>query len=121
MEDTLTEQNQAGGGRDEQGRWIPGVSGNPEGAKPWTEEQKIAKKARKELIAIYQDKLAEALEKIEPVLIAKALAGDVPAIKEVHDRAMGKAPQTTDITSDGKAIMGNAIVFKSFSDEADSQ
>ena len=76
----------------------PGVSGNPEGRKPDTEEQKLIKKAVKELVKEYQQTLAEALPKISPVLIKKAIEGDIQAIKELHDRAMGKSMQNTNIS-----------------------
>jgi hypothetical protein len=77
---------------------------NREGRKPETPEQKIAKKATKELIAEYKEALGESLPMIRPILIAKALEGDMVAIKEIHDRVMDKAKQSTDIMSDGKAI-----------------
>ena len=79
--------------------------GNPGGGrKPETPEQKIIKKATKELIAEYKEKLAEALPLIEPKMIEKAVAGDIQFIKELHDRVMGKPDQKTDITSDGKPL-----------------
>lgn len=81
-----------------------GVSGNPNGRPKDTPEKKLEKRVLKELISNYQQKLAEALPKIEPVLVAKAMAGDVPAIKELHDRVMGKPQQKTDITSGGKPV-----------------
>jgi hypothetical protein len=87
MADTQT----AGGGRDEQGRWIPGVSGNPEGTKPWPEEKKLMKRAIKEIVEEYKDNLANALPKIEPVIIEKAIKGDMVAIKEIHERVIGKS------------------------------
>ena len=37
-------------------------------------------------------------------LIDKALTGDVAALKEVHDRALGKVKEAFDLTSGGKAI-----------------
>lgn len=83
--------------RDEQGRFIPGVSGNPDGRPPITEEEKIIKKATKELIKEYKEALAEALPLIKPVLIAKAIDGDLPSIKEVNDRVMGKAKETMEV------------------------
>ena len=61
------------------------------------------------------------IEPIAKALITKAKTGDVPAIKELFDRAWGKAPQQTDITSEGKAIVGNAILIADFSNEADSK
>lgn len=91
--------------RDEQGRFITGVSGNPEGRKPDTFEQKLVKKATKQIIAEYKEALVEALPKIQPILIAKALEGDLASIKELHDRAMDKAKQPTDITSKGEQIV----------------
>lgn len=86
--------------RDEQGRFL---SGNTEGGRlPDTPEQKIIKKATKELIKDYIDKLAEALPQISPALIAKAIAGDIQAIKEVNDRVLGRPK--LDITSGGEPI-----------------
>lgn len=90
--------------RDEQGRFVPGVSGNPEGRTPDSFEDKIVKKATKELIAEYKEALGESLPMIRPILIAKALEGDMTAIKEIHDRVMDKSKQPTDLTSDGKPI-----------------
>lgn len=46
----VREEKGAGDGRDEQGRWVKGVSGNPEGAKPWTEEEKKIKRVEKEAL-----------------------------------------------------------------------
>lgn len=91
--------------RNEQGQFIPGVSGNLNGRPPMTEEEKIVKKATKEFIKEYKEQLGESLPLISPVLIAKALEGDIPAIKEIHDRVMGKSEQKTDITSGGERIM----------------
>jgi len=73
-----------------------------------TEQDKIKKRAIKELIKEYQENLAQALPNISPVLIKKAEEGDIQAMKELHDRVMGKAPQTTDITSKGQAILVTA-------------
>ena len=87
---------------DENGKFKPG---NPGGGRlPDTPEQKLQKKAVKQIIAEYKEALAEALPFIQPVLIAKAIEGDMTAIKEVHDRAMDKAKQPTDITTDGKEL-----------------
>ena len=108
-----------GSTRDEQGRFIPGVSGNPEGRKPMTEEQKLEKEARKlaldGFIEEYTTKLTEALPEISPVLIEKAKSGDMVAIKELHDRVMGKAPQNVGLTDgDGNPF---SLVIKRYGDE----
>jgi hypothetical protein len=84
--------------RDENGRLLPGNTANPNGRPPLTEADKIKKKAVDEFITEYKEKLAESLPLISPVLIAKALEGDVPAIKEVHDRVMGKATQKLEMS-----------------------
>lgn len=77
---------------------------NYDGRPKETEQDKIIKKATKELINEYKEALGEALPLIKPVLIAKALEGDMMAIKEIHDRVMDKSKQPTDLTSDGKAL-----------------
>lgn len=79
--------------RDEKGRLLPGYTANPNGGPTMTEEEKIIRKATKKVIEAYEDKLAGMLPQLEPVLRKKALSGDMMAIKEVHDRVMGKAVQ----------------------------
>ncbi len=89
--------------RKDDGTFDVGTIGGP-GRPIDTPEQKIIKKATKELIAEYKESLGESLPMIKPILIAKALEGDMTAIKEIHDRVMDKSKQPTDITSDGKPI-----------------
>ena len=91
--------------RNEKGQLLPGNTANPKGRLPDTEADKIKKKATKELIEDYKDKLAEALPKLTPILIDKAADGDLQAIKEVNDRVMGKPHQTSDITTQGLPIV----------------
>lgn len=87
--------------------------GNPGGGrKPETTEQKAIRKAAKQIIEEYKQALAEALPMIQPVLIAKAIDGDISAIKEVHDRTMDKAKQPTDITSKGEAIVTSINIIQ---------
>lgn len=104
--------------RNEDGTFAVGNSGGP-GVPPLTPEQKIAKKAAKLLIQEYKEKLAEWLPKIEPVLGEKALTGDISAIRELHDRVMGKPDQKSDVTTGGKPfpILGNAV----FSNNSDKE
>ena len=90
--------------------FVPGVSGNPEGRPPETPEQKIVKRAIKELVKEYKEDLAQVLPQIRPILIAKAVEGDMVAIKEIHDRVMDKSKQPTDITSDGEKISNQVLV-----------
>ena len=84
--------------RDENGQYLPEHSLAGPGRPPETEEKKLVRKAVKELVKEYQESLADALPQISPILIAKAIAGDVSAIKELHDRVMGKPPQKTDVS-----------------------
>jgi hypothetical protein len=99
--------------RDEQGKFIPGVSGNPNGRPPDTEQDKIIKKATKELIAEYKESLGEALPLIKPILISKALEGDMTAIKEIHDRVMDKSKQPSEMEVKGN-ISINRISFDDY-------
>ena len=77
-----------------------GQSGNPAGRPKETDETKLLRKTAKQIIAEYKEALAEALPFIQPVLIAKALEGDMTAIKELHDRSMDKAKQATEISGE---------------------
>lgn len=97
--------------RDEHGRLLPGNTANPNGRPPDTEQDKIVKKATKELIKEYKESLGEALPLIKPIIIAKALEGDMTAIKEIHDRVMDKAKQPTDITTDGESLNTALVRF----------
>jgi hypothetical protein len=96
-----TEQNRTK--RNEDGTFADGTAPGP-GRPKDTPESKIIKKATKELIAEYKEALGEALPLIRPILLAKALDGDMMAIKEIHDRVMDKAKQSTDVTTNGKDI-----------------
>lgn len=82
-------------------RFIPGNNANPAGRPKDTPEKIIQKKATKQLIEEYKEALGESLELIKPVLIEKAIKGDVSAIKEIHDRVMDKAKQPTDVKLSG--------------------
>ena len=94
---------QKGEKRNQDGTFAKGHIGGP-GRTPDTLADKIIKKATKELIAEYKESLGEALPLIRPIIIAKALEGDMTAIKEIHDRVMDKAKQSNDITTNGKDL-----------------
>lgn len=107
----MSEETKTGIIRDEQGRFVNGVSGNPDGRPPDTEEQIITKKAVKELIKEYKEGLADALEKVSPILIAEALKGNIQAIKEINDRVMGKPEQCLS-DRDGNVILPIKIIIQ---------
>jgi len=77
--------------RNEDGTFAEGNKGG--GQQKQTEEEKLKKKAQKELIAEFKQSMIEALQEVSPVLKQKALEGDMTAIKEINDRAMGKPKQ----------------------------
>jgi hypothetical protein len=105
-----TEQNRTI--RKEDGTFDIGTAPGP-GRPPDTEQDKIVKKATKELIKEYKESLGESLPLIKPILIAKALEGDMTAIKEIHDRVMDKSRQNVGLDGgeEGLAIQF-AEVFK---------
>lgn len=84
-----------------------GISGNPRGKLKGTKNN-LEKAARKRafdlLFQEHKERLLEALDKVDPVLVKKAVEGNVPAISEFYDRAVGKPVQRHDLTSDGKPI-----------------
>ena len=96
--------------RNKDGTFAIGYEGGP-GRPKDTPESKIIKKATKEIIAEYKEALGEALPMIKPVLLAKALEGDMTAIKEIHDRVMDKSKQPTDITTDGQSLNTALVKF----------
>lgn len=90
--------------RNEDGTFAEGTAPGP-GRPLDTKEDVIVKRAIKELIKEYKEDLAQVLPQIKPVIISKALEGDMTAIKEIHDRVMDKSKQSTDITSGGEKII----------------
>lgn len=60
---------------------------------------------RKELIK----QIVENKKPLARALVKKGLKGDVPALKEINERALGKVRDMVDITSKGKpiALLGN--------------
>ena len=98
--------------RDELGRLLPGQTANPNGRPEMTEEEKVKAKAQRDIIKEYKESLKQALPLISPVLIAKAMEGDMSAIKEVNDRVMGKSEAKTDVTSNGETITSVINIIK---------
>lgn len=85
--------------RDALGRILPGqkipfLTGRPKD----TPADKLNKKAVKEIVKEFREKLAEYLPRISPILVRKALKGDLTAIGQILDRTMGKAPQSTEFS-----------------------
>ena len=77
-------------------------AGRPKGTKSSVNLKLDAAKA--ELIRMYMENLKEITE----ALIKKAKEGDIGAIKELHDRVYGKAPQAI-VGADGGILTFNVI------------
>lgn len=67
------------------GRWKPGQSGNP-GGRPKS-------KPYKEALLKVMEKMGASLEDIAAAHYARALGGDIAAVRELADRLDGKVPQ----------------------------
>ena len=78
--------------RDDKGLFQPGTAPGP-GAPKQTEEEKEAKRIKKEMLEKikedYKNDVIERLPKVSPALMEKAEAGDIQAIKEVHSLIFG--------------------------------
>jgi len=85
---------------------------NRDGRPPMTEEEKLKAKVQRDFVKEYKESLRNALPLISPILIAKAMEGDMQAIKEVNDRAMGKPDSKTDVTSNGETLTSVIQIIK---------
>lgn len=81
------------GGNTVGNRWQKGQSGNPAGR---PKSALLSDALRKQLAETDKDGKSVA-EKVAAALIQKAKGGDVQAIREVFDRAEGKAQQSIDV------------------------
>jgi hypothetical protein len=82
--------------RDEQGKWLPGTSGNPHGRPPSGQAQSDLLRKRSD--DIDPDTGLPNREIITNKIIELAKEGVPWAIKEWYDRTEGKARQSMDIT-----------------------
>ena len=98
--------------RNDNGQYLPGHSLAGPGRNEQTEADIIKTKAINLLAKEYRATLANSFPDVAPALIKKALEGDVPAIRELKETVIGKAPQRQDITSGGEPlpILGNITI-----------
>ena len=87
-----------GANRRPDGTFGPGNVANPDGRPIATQEEKLLRRTIKEFIAEHKESLAASLPLISPVLIDQAVKGNILAIKEIHDRVMGKPAQDIEAT-----------------------
>jgi len=97
-------------GRNPDGTFAPGNPGGP-GRPVLTEEQRAKKQAIAEYVAEYKEILQELLPIVPQSLKKKIESGDINAIKELHERTLGKVEQKTDITSGGQPLTPVLVKF----------
>ncbi len=86
-------------------QFVKGQSGNPGGRPKGAKSMKTF--AKEYLESLPDDQKIEFLESLSPDMVWKM--------------AEGTPHQTSDVTSEGKALQGNSIVFNNFKDAPDSQ
>lgn len=101
------------------GQFLKGVKGHTPGRPKDTPESRAMRRATQQIIAEYKQALVEALPLIQPALVAKAMEGDVPAIKEIHDRTMDKARQVNDLNVTGELQMVFDNTFNELTSETE--
>jgi hypothetical protein len=68
-------------------------------------------------LSILREMVLKEIEPITLALIEKAKTGDIPAIKELYDRAFGKAPQSLTGADGGRLIISFDGAFTHASEE----
>jgi len=102
MEEKNLENTRFKQGRDKKGRWLPGVSGNPAGRPPGSQNfSTLFRKAVKEMAK--KLKLGEDPDSVEIEIIKRgikeALDGKYPFYKDIFDRLYGKPTENIDLRS----------------------
>lgn len=101
--------------RDEEGRFIPGVSGNPAGR---PKGKTFSGYLRELLEEIDPETKKENFRILSEVLFKVAKRGDVQAIREFADRLDGRPKQAIEHSGE---IKGNTIVFTDFSNDTENK
>lgn len=89
------------------GGYRPG-SGRPKGVK---DPQTLVKE---QALLILREKVLAEIGPITEALIAKGMTGDVQAIRELFDRAFGKAPQAITDADGGSLVLAFDAAFKTY-------
>lgn len=95
---------ETGGNRDEQGRFVEGVSGNPNGRPPGTVSVVEALRRKLKEFPIGQEKtyLEQFIDKIFQKTIVE---GDVQMMRDLINRIDGMPQQSMDMTTKGQPII----------------
>lgn len=89
------------------GGYRPGA-GRPKGSKDPTTLVK------EQALLILREKVLAEITPVTQALIEKAKTGDVPAIKELFDRAFGKAPQAITDADGSSLVLAFDAAFKTY-------
>jgi hypothetical protein len=84
----------------EHSRWKPGQSGNPNG-------RPKRKPVSDEIAALLSDADGQAAKALAKVILREALKGDIAFVREVLDRAEGKAQALLDVTTKDESLNGD--------------
>lgn len=96
-------------GEDNLKPWKPGQSGNPKGREKGSRNRSTI--VREALEAVAEDGVMY-VDKATIAILAKAMAGDVNAYKELMDSGYGKVSDKTEITGkDGEEFKGLTVSF----------
>jgi hypothetical protein len=106
--------------RDDKGRFVPGVSGNPKG-RPVNEESPTywLRKFLDEVDPSSKDG-RKRIEEIAILLAVQAKKGEAWAMKEIFDRLDGRARESVDVTSGGEQIEG-LVMYRPNKDESNME
>jgi len=94
--------------RDENGRYLPGASGNP-GGRPKGSVSLVAALRRE--LERRQDSDSPGIEAVAARLVDLAIAGDIRAVREIADRLDGKPTQALDLRASEPYVL-KPIVFE---------
>lgn len=101
--------------------WKKGQSGNPKGRPLGARDRRTVIMEAIKRIAERKNMTPEEIEEaIQTSGIEKALKGSYLHFAEISNGLYGKVQSKVDVTTDGKAIQANAIIFQEFN-EADSE
>lgn len=107
--ETKPDKQENAGIRDEKGRFVPGVSGNPNGR---TKGVSITEAIREELMKYPVDSKQTFLQAIVNKIFVKAINdGDVTMLKAIWNYIDGMPKQATDITTGGEPLSKVIVEF----------
>lgn len=95
MENTEQQPDNTGENRDENGRFNPGISGNPSGRPKGSVS--IRDSVRQELVKVPEGEKETYLELLVKQILTKAIKGDSQTLRLIWEQLEGRAKQSTEI------------------------